>query len=91
MPLNEESDMDFAEFVRRLSTLLRVEFPDDVNPYDSLYADLGLDSFQAFEMLIIIEGLADCMVPPLEVPEIYTLNDAYAYYQHLRDAELAES
>ena len=83
--------MNFDQFVERLQALLRVTFPDPVDRSDGLYDDLGLDSFQAFELLIIIEGLAGSMVPPVEIPELYTLADAYAYYEQLRIAELAES
>lgn len=83
--------MNFDQFVERVGTLLDVEIPKPVNPYDSLYDDLGLDSFQAFELMIVVEGLAECMVPPMELPELYTLADAYEYYQQLRAAELADS
>lgn len=83
--------LGFQRFVEQLGSLLRVEIPSPANPYDDLYEDLGFDSFKAFEMLIIIESLAECMVPPLEVPEIYTLADAHVYYEQLRTIELAGS
>jgi len=83
--------MGFEQFVERLGTLLRVDFPNPPNPYENLYDDLGLDSVKAFEMLIIIESLAECMVPPMELPEIFTLADAHEYYEQLRSIELAES
>lgn len=83
--------MDFEQFVERVEALLRVEVPRPANPYDSLYDDLGLDSFQAFELMIVIEGLAECMVPPMDLPELYTLADAFAYYEQLRAAERADS
>lgn len=83
--------MNFDQFVERVGTLLDVEIPKPVNPYDSLYDDLGFDSFQAFELMIVVEGLAESMVPPMELPELYTLADAFEYYQQLRAAELADS
>jgi acyl carrier protein len=81
--------MSFEQFVAHLLVLLRIEIGRPANACDSLYEDLGLDSFQAFELLIIIEGLAEAMVPPMDLPELYTLADAFAYYQQLRAAELA--
>lgn len=83
--------LSFEQFVERLRVLLKVEIPDPVNRYASLFDDLGLDSFKAFELMIIVEGLAESMVPPMEVPEIFTLSDAYEYYEQLRAIELAES
>jgi acyl carrier protein len=81
--------MTFDEFVARLQELLEVPFPEPVNAYDSLFEDLGLDSFKALQLLIIIETLAESLVPPETPPELYTLADAYEYYETLR-AEAAE-
>lgn len=80
------------DFIAKLRSILSVEIPKDVNPYSSLYGDLGLDSFQAFELIVVTEDLAECIVPPLEIVELYTLADAFAYYRRLKqvDAELLE-
>jgi acyl carrier protein len=75
----------FDEFVDFLRTTMRVDIPDDASPYTGLYDDLGLDSFKAFELLIICESLAENVVPPETIPELYTLGDAFAYYEDLRD------
>jgi acyl carrier protein len=75
--------VDFEEFVRRIGSILEVEIFEPANPYDSLYDDIGLDSFQAYQLLIVIEGLAGCAVPPLDVPELFTLADAFDYYEQL--------
>ena len=83
--------MGFDQFVQRLMTLLRIEILEPASPSDNLYDDLGLDSFQAFELMIVVEALAECLVPPLQVPELYTLADAFGYYQQLRAAELTDS
>jgi acyl carrier protein len=82
--------LDFDVFVTRLSLHLRVDFPDGAGRDTSLYEDLGLDSLQAFELLIIIEGLAEAMVAPLDIPALYTLGDAFAYYEDLRQEVLSE-
>lgn len=70
-------------FAGRVSELLGVELGGRVNPYDSLYDDWGLDSLQAFQLIIVIEAIADVLVPPLETPELLTVQDAYGYYRSL--------
>jgi hypothetical protein len=42
---------DFDRFIESLRELLSADLPEVVNPYDSLYDELGFDSFQAFELL----------------------------------------
>lgn len=81
--------MTFEEFVRRIGVMLRLEISPPATPATGLYDDLGFDSFQAFELLIAIEALADALVPPVDVPALFTLGDAFAYYVQLRAAELA--
>lgn len=76
-------ELDFREFVDELRSALTTDLPESVTPYDGLYDDLGFDSFQAFELLIVVEGIAGNVVPPAEVPELYTLGDVHAYYQEL--------
>ena len=72
----------FARFCRHVLGLLNKELPGGpINPYWGLYDDLGLDSVQAFEVIVIVETMAECIVPPVEVPSLYTLSDAFAYYQ----------
>lgn len=78
--------MEFDRFVERVGALLQIEIPKPVNPYDSLYEDLGLDSVRTFELLIVVESLADCLVPPEDVPELRTLADAFEHYRRLRAA-----
>jgi acyl carrier protein len=46
----------------------------------SLFDELGLDSMNAFELIIITEQLAGLSVPLPDLPPIFTLGDAYAYY-----------
>lgn len=49
-----------------------------------IFDDLDLDSLEALELLVIVESLAGLMVPPEETPLIFTLGDAYNYYQQAR-------
>ncbi len=76
--------LTFADFTSQVGTLLEVDIPEDISPYDSLYEELGLDSFQAYELICIVEGMADCLVPPETLPEMYTLSDAFGYYEELK-------
>lgn len=78
--------MTLREFAVRVRELLRLPplDDDDLNPYDSLYDDWGLDSIKAFELIIVVESLAGCLVPPERVPELYTIADAYEYFEMCR-------
>jgi acyl carrier protein len=80
--------LEFGDFVSRLRSVHSGQIPESVTPYDNLYDELGFDSFQAFELLIVVESLAGNLVPPAEVPELYTLGDAHAYYEQLRVSDV---
>jgi acyl carrier protein len=84
----EGAFVNFDDFVDQLRSILSAEIPPSVTQYDSLYDELGFDSFQAFELLIVVESLAGNLVPPEQLPELYTLGDAHAYYQQLRSADV---
>lgn len=72
--------MRVEEFVEKLRPMLSFGLPDVVNPYDSLSDDLAIDSIQVFEVMILTEALADCLIPPDELPVLGTFADAYEYY-----------
>jgi len=75
------SPLEFTTFATALLGRLRVDHrAHDLRPDASLFDELGLDSIQAFEMLLVIEEAAELMVPPDELPLIFTLGDAYGYY-----------
>jgi acyl carrier protein len=79
--------VEFGEFCRYLVTEL--DLPVDatmVSELSGLYDDLELDSFQALEVVIAIEYVAEVTVPPVELPELYTMGDAYRYYASLAPA-----
>jgi len=81
------SDLTFDAFIERLRIAWRVDLPEPIDPVANLYEDLGVDSFKAFELLIAVEVIAECLVPPVEIPEIFTLADSYTYYQSIREAD----
>ncbi len=77
--------LSYDSFAARVLERLKFDQHRPVNPYDSLYDDVGLDSVQAFELIVIIEAMADIESPPEEMPEIYTMRDAFGYYVQLHD------
>jgi acyl carrier protein len=78
--------MTFEQFADRLIAGLGLSMPIDPQcPGNTqLFGDDGLDSFHAFELLILIETMAKLELPPTELPVIFTLGDAYAYYLEAR-------
>jgi acyl carrier protein len=59
-------------------------------PTTSIFEELEFDSFQALEMILVIESLAGIEYPPIDVPPIFCLADAFAYYQLCVEAAIAE-
>lgn len=72
--------LTLAQFCERIFGLLEVPVPDPLDPHLGLFDDLGLDSLQAFELVVGTEQLAGRDVPPPEVPALWTVADAYRYY-----------
>lgn len=46
----------------------------------TLFDELALDSMQAFELILVTEEIADLLLPPVQMPSMYTLGDVYRYY-----------
>ena len=75
---------DVSAFGRRLAELLGLERDHPVHADEGLFDDWSLDSLQAFQLIITVETMAEIDVPPTEIPSIFTVGDAYAYYRTLR-------
>ena len=75
--------MSFKQFAGRALGCRGVGVPEDVREHTGLCDDLGFDSLQALHLLFEVEGLAGCDVPPPELPEMFTLGDAYGYCNSL--------
>ena len=71
---------DFPSFTNLLLGLIGIESDRPPSAGTRLFEDLELDSLQAFELIICIESIAGVLVPPEEMPNIWTLGDAYDYY-----------
>jgi acyl carrier protein len=81
--------LSIEDFVTRIGELISIEVPPSWTPYDELYNGWGLDSLQAFSLIVVIEAISDTVVPPEEIPELYTPADAYDYYCDLVSAAAA--
>ena len=55
-----------------------------VTSQSELFVELGLDSFDAFRLLIWLEVISGEPYPSNKVPPLFTLQDAYDYYIELR-------
>lgn len=75
----------YNDFSQRICEALSVDAGQPIEVAASLYNDLGLDSFQAFQLIVVIESLAAVSIPPAELPYLYTMEDAYSYYCSLID------
>ena len=71
-------------FGRHLAGLLGVECEVPVRRSHGLFDDWNLDSLLVFQLIVTVEAMADCMLPPDEIPEMYTVGDAFDYYASLR-------
>lgn len=76
--------MAFDQFARILVDALDVELSGAPTPADGLFDDWALDSLQGFQLIIVIEELAGCLVPPPALPTMLVVSDAYDYYRSLR-------
>lgn len=80
------SSLSLEQFLDQLIAALNI----DVDPIHrhaagaSIYDDWAIDSLQAFQVIIVTEAMAGALVPPPELPELYTPADVYAYYLSMR-------
>lgn len=72
-----------GEFIHVFRREFAPEVDDPLRPSTGLFDDLGLDSFDAFRMIIFLEDLADVPFPPDEVPQMFSVGDAFRYYEAL--------
>lgn len=75
--------MDASSFAVQLAEALQIDVGEHAHPGASLFDDWSLDSLQSFQLIVAVETMADCIVPPPLIPEMYTVADAYAYYLSL--------
>ena len=75
--------MTEQEIITTINTALAEEFEldlDDMTPDVSLYEDLGLDSLDTVDMVIVLEGAFHFKIrEETEVKEIRTLGDIHAF------------
>lgn len=78
--------LSYDAFIEGLAVSLGVEPSSPRDQYATVFDDWALDSLQAFQMIVTIEVMADSLMPPAELPEIFTCGDAFAYYLDLVDS-----
>jgi acyl carrier protein len=83
--------LNFEDFSERVLDALQIPAPPMLGLEADLYDEVGLDSFQAFQLIVVVESLAGADVPPPQLPEMFTMGDAFRYYEHLVAARPAES
>lgn len=87
------AERSFAKYLK----IFGHEFNPDGLPLErstGLYDDLGLDSFDAFRLMLFSEDIAGLILPPEEMPPLFTVGDAYDYYRALvasRDGDGADA
>jgi hypothetical protein len=79
-PSGRNEALQFEGYCTRLLKELEIPFAGEYHSTTDLYDEVGMDSLNALELLIITEGFANLMVPLPEIPPIFTLGDAYEYY-----------
>jgi acyl carrier protein len=79
--------MNRDEIVKTVNDALIKEFelsPSDMKPEANFFVDLGLDSLDAVDMVIVLEQAFKVKIRTnYEVGKILTLNDLYNYIQEL--------
>jgi acyl carrier protein len=82
--------MSFERFVAMV--IGRFGLPlDPIDDSTGLWDELGLDSFDALGLVILIEEAADVMYTPFDLPQLFCVGDAYRYYRTLMAAGAADA
>ena len=75
--------LTFDDYCSQLLQQLHVPAPPNLRPEVTLEEELGIDSLQTLEILVVSEELAGLKNPSARVPAILTIGDAYGYYRSL--------
>ncbi len=81
-----KAELTVDRFVDLVRDRCSFQLAEGINPYDPL-DDQGVESLDVFELMLFTESIAGCIVPPLDVPLISTLADAYEYYWACRQMD----
>jgi hypothetical protein len=75
---------DIARFVAHLRENWSVQLPSCLDQRADLHADIGADSLEILELLMIIESMSAADSGDLaRPPRLATLDDAFNYYMSL--------
>jgi acyl carrier protein len=75
--------LKYEAFSTQVADLLDIKGERPLNRYLGLYDELGFDSLQSFQLLLLVESMAGLDVPEEDPPGLFTLDDAYQYYVKL--------
>ena len=83
--------MTEQEIITTINEALVEEFeldPDEMQPELSIYQDLGLDSLDTVDMVIVLEGAFNFKIrEETEIKKIRTLGDIHSFVQRKLEAE----
>lgn len=72
--------LEFAAFSNELACRLQLDPVSAAQRSSNLFDDWGFDSLLAFQMVVVVEEMAELLAPVNDLPPIWTLGDAYDYY-----------
>jgi acyl carrier protein len=73
--------LTFEEFTGHLREQLLEEYPGELRPETNLFDEIGLDSFEMFHVVMLVEDITGLEVSLEEPPPMTTLQDTYAFYR----------
>ena len=73
--------LTFEEFTRHLREQLLEEYPGELRPDTNLFDDIGLDSFDMFHVVMLIEDITGFEVSVDEPPAMTTIKDTFDFYR----------
>ena len=76
--------LEFGAFVAALAAASHLEVVPTAGPGTELFDELGLDSFDLLDVILVTEDLADASELPDDVPVPHTLGDLYDHYLRVR-------
>ena len=72
--------LGFERFAAAVLDELDIEVGFPVAATTDLYDEIGLDSLQAMELLLVVEGWSGRTDHLDDLPVVFTMGDAYAHY-----------
>jgi acyl carrier protein len=71
--------LSFDEYLAAITQSIYLDIDEQASP-EADFEAVGIDSLQAFELILLTEEMTGQIAPPVEMPQLFTLGDAYRYY-----------